>query len=122
MPVLETMTSTDYVDERGTIATFLPHEAVVEYNLVTTYAGQVRGLHWHPHFIEYLLFVSGSGRLRWRDREGGPVHEEVVGPGFSSRAVPGIVHAVEADTDLTFVAMLTRRWDDCDPPIVREAV
>ena len=122
MPYLEILTSTDVVDERGRIATFLPHEAIIEYNLVTINAGHHRGLHWHPHFIEYLLFTHGHGHMRWRDKDGGIVHDVPVVPGFSTRAVPGIVHAIEADTDLTFVAMLTRRWDDCDPPIVKETV
>lgn len=122
MPALEILTSTDFVDERGAISTFLPHEALVEYNLVTIRAGHLRGMHWHPHFIEYLLFTAGRGHMRWRDKDSGHVHDLVVYPGFSTRAVPGIVHAVEADTDLTFVAMLTRRWDDCDPPIVKESV
>jgi quercetin dioxygenase-like cupin family protein len=122
VPDLEVLTSTEHADERGRITTFLPHEAIIEYNLVTLGAGQARGYHWHPHFIEYLLFTAGHGHIRWRDKDGGQVHDLAIYPGLSTRAVPGIVHAVEADTDLTFVAMLTRRWDDCHPPIVRELV
>jgi quercetin dioxygenase-like cupin family protein len=117
--VLETLTPVVFSDARGSISTFLPPEAIVEYNLVTLRAGMVRGLHWHPHFIEYILVTGGHGWLRWRDVDGGEVHEEELTPGFSSRAVPGVVHAIEADTDLTFVALLTRRWDNSDPPIVR---
>jgi hypothetical protein len=30
-----------------------------------------------------------------------------------------IYHTVYAITKMTIVAMLTKRWDDCDPPIVR---
>lgn len=122
MSSLEILTSTDVADERGIIRTFLPHEALVEYNLVTINAGYHRGMHWHPHFIEYLLFVSGRGIMRWRDKDSGQVHELAIYPGLSTRAVPGIIHAINADTDLTFMALLTRRWDDCDPPIVKEQV
>ena len=122
MSTLEVLNSTNVADERGIIRTFLPHEALVEYNLVTINAGYYRGMHWHPHFIEYLLFTGGTGHLRWRDKDSGYVHDLAVYPGFSTRAEPGVVHAITADTDLTFVAMLTRRWDDCDPPIIKESV
>lgn len=119
MAELDILTPTVFADGRGAISTFLPPEAIVEYNLVTLHAGLVRGMHWHPHFIEYILVTNGHGWMRWRDKDGGQVHIEELKPGFSSRAIPGVVHAVTADTDLTFVAMLTRRWDSCDPPIVR---
>ena len=116
---LEAVRPSHYADARGTIDTFLPHEPIVEYNVVTIREGQVRGMHWHPEFTEYLLFVAGAGVLRSRDIDSEHVAVRLVGPGQSTRAVPGVVHAIEAVTDMTFIAMLTKRWDDCDPPIVR---
>ena len=116
---LEAVRPSHYADDRGTIDTFLPHEPIVEYNVVTIREGQVRGMHWHPEFTEYLLFVAGAGVLRSRDIDSEHVAVRLVGPGQSTRAVPGVAHAIEAITDMTFIAMLTKRWDDCDPPIVR---
>jgi dTDP-4-dehydrorhamnose 3,5-epimerase-like enzyme len=116
---LETVRPALHEDSRGTITTFLPDEPIVEYNVVTIRAGCVRGMHWHPEFTEYLLFVVGHGILRYRDIDSPEVETMYVGPGVSTRAVPGLAHAIEATTDMTFIAMLTRRWDDCDPPIIR---
>ena len=118
MADIEFLDHTDYTDSRGTVRTFLPPEPIVEYNLITLKAGDVRGMHWHPHFIEYLLFVSGDGWLAWRDIEGHRTTHRRVGHGVSTRAPIGVAHSVTALTDLTFIAMLTRRWDDSDPPII----
>lgn len=119
MPHLEIVTPDLYADERGTIRTYIPSEPLVEYNVVTISAGQVRGMHWHPHFTEYLLFLRGEGELSWRDVAGDASGSLVVLPGMSTKAVSGVAHAVRAITDLSFIAMLTRRWDDSDPPIIR---
>ena len=124
MADIEFLDHTDFVDRRGTVRTFLPSDPIVEYNLITLKAGDVRGMHWHPHFVEYLLFVSGEGSLTWRDIYppvgGGKSlrYKRDVEAGVSTRAPIGVAHAVEATTDLTFIAMLTRRWDDSDPPII----
>lgn len=116
---IEVLAASEHTDARGSILTFLPHEALVEYNLITYLAGSVRGMHWHPHFIEYILFAGGTGLLSSKDKDGGPVTLTDIRPGLSVRLVSGVAHAVRADTDMTAVALLTRRWDDSDPPLVR---
>lgn len=122
MKTLEVLDPVIFADSRGTVTTFLPPDPIVEYNLITLRAGDVRGMHYHPHFTEYLLFVSGEGYLTWREPDDDRTWGMDVEQGISTRAEPGVAHAVRAETDLTFIAMLTRRWDDCDPPIVRCAV
>lgn len=119
MSEIEILTPTLHEDERGSITTFLPHEPLSEYNLVIVRGGTVRGMHYHPHFIEYLLFVSGKGTLRSQDVRGGPVALTDIYPGLSTRAIPGVAHAIFADEDVTAIALLTRRWRDSDPPIVK---
>jgi mannose-6-phosphate isomerase-like protein (cupin superfamily) len=119
---MEALPSSDFVDLRGVITTFVPPDPIVEYNLVTLRAGDVRGMHWHPHFTEYLLFMSGEGKVEWRDIDTLRYGLFRIRPGLSTRAVPRVAHAVTAETDVIFVAMLTRRWDDSDPPIVPYAV
>lgn len=116
---IEVLTPTEHADARGSILTFLPPEAIVEYNLITYRAGSVRGLHWHPHFIEYMVFATGRGVLSSQDKDGGPVTLTDIYPGLSVRAVSGVAHAVRAITDMTAVAMLTRRWAESDPPLIR---
>lgn len=118
MPALDILDSRDFVDERGVIRSYFPPDAIVEYNLMTIEPGHVRGMHWHPHFTEYLLFASGDGVVEWLDIDTGECGNINIHPGLSTRAVPRVAHCVRATTPVTFVAMLTRRWDDSDPPIV----
>ena len=40
--------------------------------------------------------------------------------GVSTRTAPFIYHTIYAITELTVVAMLTKKWDDCDNPVIRE--
>ena len=109
-------TTSEFADDRGLILTWVPPEPIAEYNLITSKAGALRGLHYHPEFTEYLLFISGTGRMRWKHGEESGVVD--IHRGLATRAVPGVAHAVEADEDLTFVAMLTKPWDDCREPII----
>ena len=54
-------------DGRGGIFTWIPKEPIVEFNMLYFNAGKVRGFHFHPHFIEYLLVVDGNGTLVTRE-------------------------------------------------------
>ena len=54
-------------DGRGGIFTWLPKEPLVEFNMLYFNPGKVRGFHFHPEFIEYLLVVNGNGTLVYRD-------------------------------------------------------
>lgn len=62
--VRPTMNLATVRDGRGGIWTYLPAEPIVEYNLIVSKSGAMRGMHWHPCFTEYLLVVSGSGARR----------------------------------------------------------
>jgi hypothetical protein len=39
--------------------------------------------------------------------------------GVCVRVSPSVTHTVYAITPMTGVAMLTRRWDDCEVPAIR---
>lgn len=109
-------------DGRGGIFTWVPPEPLLEFNLLYSNPGSVRGLHYHPHFVEYLLFVSGEGVLITKDDPHDPDCPEEfihVATGTCTRTPAGVMHTICAITPLTFVAMLTRPWDECDPPIVQ---
>ena len=54
-------------DGRGGIFTWIPKEPIVEFNMLYFNPGKVRGFHFHPHFIEYLLVVDGNGTLVTRE-------------------------------------------------------
>ncbi|RVX44575.1 hypothetical protein EDD27_7317 [Nonomuraea polychroma] len=109
-------------DGRGGIFTWVPPEPIVEFNLLVMHPGKVRGLHYHPHFVEYLLFIDGQGALVTKDDFDDPDCPEEfihVSRGVCTRTPAGVMHTVYAVTTLTFVAMLTRQWDHCDPPLVQ---
>ncbi|WP_040792371.1 cupin domain-containing protein [Nocardia paucivorans] len=109
-------------DGRGGIFTWVPPEPLLEFNLIYMHPGKVRGLHYHPHFVEYLLFVAGEGVLVTKDDHTDPNCPEEfihVSKGICTRTPIGVMHTVYSITSLTFVAMLTKPWDECDPPIVQ---
>ncbi len=108
-------------DGRGGIYTWLPNEPIVEFNLLFFKPGKTRGFHYHPHFIEYLLCVDGNGVLITRDDNNDSKTERVINlsKGVCTRAEKNSYHTVYSITEMTLVAMLTKRWDDSEPPIVR---
>ena len=48
-------------DGRGGIFTWLPKEPILEFNMLYFNPGKIRGFHYHPHFVEYVLVVEGNG-------------------------------------------------------------
>lgn len=108
-------------DGRGGIFTWLPKEPIVEFNMLFFKPGKTRGFHYHPHFIEYLLCVDGNGVLVTRENKDDPKTESSINlsKGVCTRAEKNTYHTVYSITELTLVAMLTNRWDDSKPPIIK---
>jgi|SRR3989338_5877271 len=109
-------------DGRGGIFTWVPQDAIMEFNMLYCNPGAVRGNHSHPHFTEYFLVVEGSGVMVFK--EAPDSKEEVVhmSRGVCTRAEPGVAHAFHAITSVIAVAMLSKPWGTCKPPIVHEDV
>ena len=108
-------------DGRGGIFTWLPKEPIVEFNMLYFNPGKVRGFHFHPHFIEYLLVVDGNGTLVTRTKPNDKKTESFIhlSKGMCTRTDTNTYHTVYAITEMTIVAMLTKRWDHSEPPIVK---
>ena len=106
-------------DGRGGIFTWIPQDKIAEFNLLYFQPGKTRGNHYHPQFNEYFLVVDGSGVMVTRDSE--EAREEVIhmNKGMCVRSPMGVPHAFYAITPVTAIAMLSKPWDDCHPPIVR---
>ena len=109
------------MDGRGGIFTWLPKEPIVEFNMLYFQPGKTRGNHYHPEFVEYFLVVEGSGVMVSKDSaaEGGETIIQM-SRGMCVRNPIGVTHAFYAITPVTAVAMLSKKWDDCNPPIKRE--
>ena len=105
-----------FEDHRGTIRSFYPDENIVEYNLMITKKGDARGYHYHPHFVEYMIVVEGMCLFKEYSDE---IHEIELGVGDSIRIPKLVPHTFIALTDFKFVSMLTNRWHDSKPPIVK---
>lgn len=108
-------------DGRGVILTYLPDEPIAEFNIVNFRAGTVRGMHYHPHFVEYSLAVSGQGMFVYWEENDDPGTEKslVLSPGYCVRIPIGVVHTIYSVSELNVVASLSKRWDLSDPPIVQ---
>ena len=108
-------------DGRGGIFTWIPDEPLVEFNMLYFQPGKTRGFHYHPHFVEYSLVVAGSGVLVTREEPSNRESETFIhlSKGTCVRTEVNVFHTVYAITEMTIIAMLTKRWDHSNPPIVR---
>ena len=104
-------------DGRGGIFTWLPQDPLVEFNMLYFQPGKSRGNHYHPEFNEYFLVVEGSGIMVWKEKESDPDNIIHMSKGMCTRTPIGIAHGFYAITAVTAVAMLSKQWDKCDPPI-----
>ena len=104
-------------DGRGGIFTWLPREPVLEFNMLYFQPGKTRGNHFHPEFNEYFLVVEGSGVIVWKVNVSDPDNIIHMSKGTCVRTPIGVAHAFYAITPVTAIAMLTKEWDKCDPPI-----
>lgn len=106
-----------FEDHRGTIRSFYPDEHIVEWNLMITKEGDARGYHYHPHFTEYMTVVDGV--CLFKEYDGDEVNEQVLQTGDSICIPKFTPHTFIALTDFKFVSLLTKRWHDSNPPIVK---
>jgi len=109
-------------DGRGGIFTWIPQDAIKEFNMLYFVSGATRGNHYHPEFVEYSLIVDGSGIVVTRDAPSMKERVIHVSKGFCIRTPKGVTHAIYAITNLTVIAMLTKPWDDCKNPIIKEEI
>tara|TARA_R110000796_G_scaffold147359_1_gene264152 strand:- start:802 stop:1182 length:381 start_codon:yes stop_codon:yes gene_type:complete len=108
------------MDGRGGIFNWVPDYTLKEFNFMFYNKGKKRGNHYHPHFHEYMLLTSGEG-------------VSISGTGDDKRTIymskgtciyipKDVSHVFHAITDCTAVSFLSEKWDDSDPPIVREEI
>ena len=107
-----------FKDGRGIIQTFFPkQDSIVEWNYIVTLKGAVRGHHCHKEFDEYIMFVVGEGVYTQVIAD-----EEYVTPVSAGDCIylpMNVTHTFYPTADCKMIAMITKRWDDCDEPITR---
>lgn len=107
-------------DGRGAIFTWVPEDAIVEFNMLYFLPNKIRGNHYHPEFTEYFLIVDGTVVMVTKDPETGQEINMQASRGVCFRTPPNTPHAVHAITGSICISLLTKPWDTCDPPIVYE--
>lgn len=107
-------------DGRGAIFTFLPKDPLVEFNFLIINKGKIRGNHYHPEFDEYFLITQGEGVIVTKDSEKAKEEFIFMSKGDCFHIPKNTSHVFYAITDLNAIAMLTKKWDDCNSPIVHE--
>jgi len=107
-----------FKDGRGIIQTYYPEQYnIVEWNYIVTLKGAVRGHHYHKEFDEYIMFVEGEGV--YTELTDG---EELVTPVSAGDCIYlplGVPHTFYPTADCKMIAMITKRWNDCDEPITK---
>jgi quercetin dioxygenase-like cupin family protein len=102
---------------------------IAEFNLIQTNKGDFRGFHYHKEFNEWVLVTSGQlvyfeyvprDIQLHRVKQGESQYPfQLMGPGDCILFPIGTSHTMKALTDVSIVAMLSKRWEDCKEPITR---
>lgn len=107
-------------DGRGAIFSFIPDQPIVEWTHQFIKSGKVRGNHCHPEFDEYILLVSGEGMEVEKNTETGEEEFFYMAKGQCVFIPCNTSHVFLAITDCESVSFLTKRWNDCNEPIIHE--
>jgi dTDP-4-dehydrorhamnose 3,5-epimerase-like enzyme len=122
--VVPTSNLNTVLDGRGGIFTYVPKEAILEFNYIVTNKTSKRGFHFHEEFTEYILVVKGS--VIYVELSEGKAWEDsdflMLGPGECVCFPPGCAHTLVPLEDCALVALLTKKWDDCKAPITKVEV
>lgn len=107
-------------DGRGGIFTYFPENGVIkEWNYIVTHKGADRGNHCHEEFDEYIMFVEGHGCYIEKLENGGEEYY-LVGPGDCLFIPSKSIHTFKPLEDCKIIALLTKRWDQCEKPITKD--
>jgi len=107
-------------DGRGAIFSFVPEEPIVEWTHQFIKSGKVRGTHCHPEFDEYIMLVSGEGMEVEKVPETDEEEFHYMAKGDCIYIPRNTYHVFLAITDCESVSFLTKKWNDCDKPIIHE--
>jgi mannose-6-phosphate isomerase len=90
----------------------VPEGSAFGFKLITVRAGMRTSLQYHRQKEEANLILCGEGRLHLADGIDAPVTEYPLVPGQIAHIRPGVVHRVEAVTELVIVEVSTPELDD----------
>ena len=109
-------------DGRGAICSWIPKSPILEFNLVVYAKDKIRGNHYHPEFDEYILIVDGSFYFVTKDPVTGDEISMIASKGTCFFIPKNTTHTLVASDAATLVSFLTKPWDECEEPIIRESL
>jgi dTDP-4-dehydrorhamnose 3,5-epimerase len=113
-------------DERGWVGellrqSWIPEISFVQWNLVQSVAGTLRGMHWHERHHDLIAPVAGAVMVGLADlRSGSPTERETALLELDSErpaAViipPGVAHGLYSAEPTTLLYAVSRYWDPED--------
>jgi mannose-6-phosphate isomerase-like protein (cupin superfamily) len=90
----------------------VPEGAPFGFKMIVVRAGLRTSLQYHRHKEEANLVLSGTGRLHMAASAAEPMRIHPLVPGQIAHVLAGVVHRVEAVTDLLIVEVSTPELDD----------
>jgi dTDP-4-dehydrorhamnose 3,5-epimerase len=115
-----------HADERGIFTEIFRNEwdtgiDPLQWNVVRTKAGVLRGVHVHPSHTDYLMVVSGTATIGLRDlRAGSPTEGRsqtltVDGDSLTGLTIPrGVAHGFLFHDPAIHVYAVSHYWDTAD--------
>ena len=90
----------------------VPEGSPFGYKVITIRAGKRTSLQYHRQKEEANLILNGEGRIWFAEGVDEPLSDHPLRPGQIAHVRPGVVHRIEALTDLVLVEVSTPELDD----------
>jgi mannose-6-phosphate isomerase len=90
----------------------VPEDSPFGFKLIMIHAGKRTSLQYHRQKEEANLILYGDGHVFIGKDVGAPLDRHVLAPGQIAHIRPGMVHRIEAVTDLVLVEVSTPDLDD----------
>jgi dTDP-4-dehydrorhamnose 3,5-epimerase-like enzyme len=103
-------------DERGSFQGLINQGNWKEVNLASTYAGEIRGGHFHKNTREIIFLVRGEAEVELKDvRNPEKAEKFILQPGEGVEIEPYILHTLKYLQDSEQIALLTQAFEPSDP-------
>jgi mannose-6-phosphate isomerase len=90
----------------------VPEGSPFGFKVITVRAGKRTSLQYHRQKEEANLILCGEGLLYYAESTGVPLSSSALVPGRIVHVRPGMIHRIEAATDLVIVEVSTPELDD----------
>jgi dTDP-4-dehydrorhamnose 3,5-epimerase-like enzyme len=108
----------DYKDSRGSFQGLINQGNWKEVNLVRSYAGEMRGGHFHKKTREVIFLVRGEAEVELKDVRNSEQGEKfILQQGEGVEIEPYILHTIKYLQESEQVALLNQPFDPLEPDL-----